>query len=266
MKQIGGRMDGISLHYYTVKGWSGSKGSAASFTPNDYYWTVGKCIGIEDVIKKHLSIMDKYDPEKKVALMVDEWGTWWDTEPNGTPLYQQNTMRDAMVAALSLNIFNKHSDRVKMANIAQVVNVLQAMILTKDSKMVLTPTYHVFEMYNVHQDAKYLPISLSSGTIKTTYGAELPAVSASASKDQRGNVNVSLVNIDLDKEQKVTITLPFGVKSVEGRILTSKSITDFNGFDNSEVVKPTQFKDVKVVKGAVTLTLPSKSIVVLSLK
>lgn len=266
MKQIGGRMDGISLHYYTVKGWSGSKGSAASFTPNDYYWTVGKCIGIEDVIKKHLSIMDKYDPEKKVALMVDEWGTWWDTEPNGTPLYQQNTMRDAMVAALSLNIFNKHSDRVKMANIAQVVNVLQAMILTKDSKMVLTPTYHVFEMYNVHQDAKYLPISLSSGTIKTTYGAELPAVSTSASKDQRGNVNVSLVNIDLDKEQKVTITLPFGVKSVEGRILTSKSITDFNGFDNSEVVKPTQFKDVKVVKGAVTLTLPSKSIVVLSLK
>ncbi|WP_320054592.1 alpha-L-arabinofuranosidase C-terminal domain-containing protein [uncultured Acetobacteroides sp.] len=266
MKQIGDRMNGISLHYYTVTGWSGSKGSATTFTPNDYYWTVNKCSEIEGVIQKHLAIMDKYDAQKKVGLLVDEWGTWWDTEPNGTPLYQQNTMRDAMVAALTLNIFNRYSDRVKMANIAQVVNVLQSMILTKDSKMVLTPTYHVFEMYNVHQDARYIPLTVEVGKVKTASGAEIPAVSASASKDAAGNINITMANIDLDKSQEVTIALPFAAKSASGRILTSKNITDYNSYDNAEVVKPTPFQKIKLGKGTVTFTLPAKSIVAVTLR
>lgn len=132
MKQIGGRMDGISLHYYTVGDWN-NKGSATDFNTEDYYWTLGKCLEIEDVVKKHIAIMDKYDPKKNIALMVDEWGTWWDVEPGTIPghLFQQNTMRDAFVAALTLHVFHKYTDRVKMANIAQIVNVLQSMILTK---------------------------------------------------------------------------------------------------------------------------------------
>ena len=136
MKNVGGRMDGISLHYYTVTGWSGSKGSATDFNKDDYYWTMGKCLEIEDVVRKHIQIMDKYDPQKKIALMVDEWGTWWDEEPgtiNGH-LYQQNTMRDAFVAALTLNVFHKYTDRVKMTNIAQIVNVLQSMIHDPDKR------------------------------------------------------------------------------------------------------------------------------------
>ena len=149
MKKAVHQMDGISLHYYTVLGWSGSKGAATKFSDEDYYWTLGKCLEIGDVVKEHMRIMDKYDPKKRVGLLVDEWGTWWDEEPGTTPghLYQQNTMRDAMVAALSLNTFHPLTDRVKMTNIAQIANVLQAMVLTKDNQMVLTPTYYVFKMY-----------------------------------------------------------------------------------------------------------------------
>ena len=140
---------------------------------------------IEDVVRKHIQIMDKYDPQKKIALMVDEWGTWWDEEPgtiNGH-LYQQNTMRDAFVAALTLNVFHKYTDRVKMTNIAQIVNVLQSMILTNGPKMLLTPTYYVFQMYNVHQDATFLPMDLICDKAKVRGGREVPMVSASASKD-----------------------------------------------------------------------------------
>ena len=153
MKNLVGKgMNGISLHYYTVTGWNGSKGSATKFTDKDYYWFLSKTIEIEDVLKKHIEIMDEADPSGRVALLLDEWGTWFDVEPGTNPghLYQQNTMRDAIVAALNFDIFHKYTRRLKMANIAQVVNVLQAMILTNETQMVLTPTYHVFEMYNVH--------------------------------------------------------------------------------------------------------------------
>lgn len=204
MKNVGGRMDGISLHYYTVTGWNGSKGSATDFNKDDYYWTMGKCLEIEDVVRKHIQIMDKYDPQKKIGLMVDEWGTWWDEEPgtiNGH-LYQQNTMRDAFVAALTLNVFHKYTDRVRMTNIAQIVNVLQSMILTNGPKMLLTPTYYVFQMYNVHQDATFLPMDLICDKAKVRGGREVPMVSASASKDKNGRIHISLANVGCRQRPK----------------------------------------------------------------
>src|SRR5665647_618545 len=155
-----------------------------------------KCLEIEDVIKKHITIMDQYDPKNKVGLMVDEWGTWWDQEPGAkSALYQQNSMRDAFVAALSLNIFNKYTERVKMTNIAQVVNVLQAMILTDGPKMVLTPTYHVFEMYKVHMGATNLPLEIKSDTLSAEKW-KFPVVSASASRDAKGAIHITMANID----------------------------------------------------------------------
>ncbi|MCQ2221205.1 MAG: alpha-N-arabinofuranosidase, partial [Prevotella sp.] len=162
MDRAGGNMAGLSLHYYTVPGWSGSKGSATDFTKDQYYWTIGKCREIEDVLKKHINIMDKKDPKNNVALLLDEWGTWWDTEPGTNPghLFQQNSMRDAIVASTSLDIFHRYTRRLKMCNIAQIVNVLQSMILTKDDKMVLTPTYYVFQQYAVHQDATNIPVTV----------------------------------------------------------------------------------------------------------
>lgn len=273
MKNVGGRMNGLSLHYYTVKGWSGSKGSATKFNTDDYYWTVGKCLGIEDVLKKHIAIMDKYDPKKKVGLMVDEWGTWWDEEP-GTirgHLYQQNTLRDAFVAALSLDVFHKYTDRVKMTNIAQIINVLQSMILTKGDKMVLTPTYYVFKMYNVHQDATYIPLDITAEdkTVPSEKGGTrtFKMVDATASKDKAGVLHISLANVDLENANTVTINLDqLKAKSVTGEILMSRKIDDYNTFENPNVVKPAVFKDFKIKKNTLTVKMPAKSIVTLAVK
>jgi len=269
MDRVGHRMDGISLHYYTVTGWSGSKGSATKFNDDDYYWTMGKCLEIENVIKKHCDIMDQTDPKKQTGLLVDEWGTWWDEEQGTTRghLYQQNALRDAFVAALTLNVFNKHTDRIRMANIAQVVNVLQSMILTNDKQMVLTPTYHVFEMYKGFQDATYLPLDLTCDSMSVRGDRKIPLVSTSAAKEKNGNIIISLANVSLKNSEDLTINLlGANVQKVTGRILTSKNITDFNDFDHPNVVEPTDFNNVKIKKGGLKLKVPAKSIVVLELK
>jgi alpha-N-arabinofuranosidase len=285
MDRVGNRMDAVSLHYYTVTGWSGSKGSATQFSNDDYYWTLGKCLEIEDVIKRHKAIMDEKDPGKQIALLVDEWGTWWDEEPGTISghLYQQNALRDALVAALSLNVFHRHTDRVRMANIAQIVNVLQSMILTdqKDGgHMVLTPTYHVFQMYTPFQEATYLPVDLQTEEMKVRRDWKkavdeqnkdsyrtLPLVSVSAAKAKDGSMVVSLANVSLDKPQELSINLDgFSAKTVTGRILTSKNVSDFNDFEHPDRVQPADFKDAKLKKGALTVKLPAKSIVVLNVK
>ena len=269
MNRVGGRMQGLSLHYYTVAGWSGSKGSATQFTDEDYYWALGKCREVEDVIRRHCAIMDKYDPKKQIALMLDEWGTWWDEEPGTIAghLYQQNSLRDAFVASLSLDIFHKYTDRLKMANIAQVVNVLQSMILTKDDRMVLTPTYYVFKMYRVHQDATYLPLELACTTVGVRDGRRLPLLSATASRDKDGRVHISLSNVDLNEAQEVTVHLSgISARKAVGEILTSSAVTDYNSFEEPDRVRPVPFIDAKIEKGVLRLTLPPKSIVTLELQ
>lgn len=276
MKQAGGLMDGLSLHYYTVSGWSGSKGSATDFTEADYYWTLGKCLDIENCLKAHIKIMDQYDPRKRVGLMVDEWGTWWDEEPGTISghLYQQNTMRDAFVAALSLNVFHKYTERIKMTNIAQIANVLQSMILTKGDRMVLTPSYHVFKMYNVHQDATFIPMELKcdSMSVRAEMGKEgktrmMPLVSATASVNAQGVVHISLANVDLKDKENVTIDLGgLKQKTVSGQILTATSVDALNSFEKPETVKPVDFKDFKISKGKLTVKMPAMSIIALELK
>lgn len=278
MNQVGNRMDGLSLHYYTVTGWSGSKGSAIKFNNDDYYWTIGKCLEIEDVIKRHSSIMDKNDPKKHIGLLVDEWGTWWDEEPGTIAghLYQQNSMRDAFVAALSLNVFHRHCDRVRMANIAQVVNVLQSMILT-DQKgtghMVLTPTYHVFDMYKGFQEATYLPMDIKCDSMTTRAdkraknGRKVPMISSSAAKQKDGSIIISLSNISIDKDTEIDIAFSgTQTKAVTGKILTCKAVTDYNDFENPENVKPAIFKGVKLKNNTLKVKIPAKSIVVLNVK
>ena len=272
MDNVGNRMDGLSLHYYTVKGWSGSKGSATKFLNDEYYWTIGKCLEIEDVIKKHCSIMDKRDPQKKIGLLVDEWGTWWDEEP-GTirgHLYQQNTMRDAFVAALTLNIFHRHVDRVKMANIAQVVNVLQSMILTDmkgNGHMVLTPTYHVFRMYQPFQDATALPLEISCDSIKVRENQTIPTIFSSAAKTKDNSIVVSLANISLDKSQDIDIVSDLStINNITGEILKCKNISDYNDFEHPQTITPHVFKDMKIKKNIIKIKIPAKSIVVLNIK
>lgn len=267
MRNVGDRMQGLSLHYYTVKGWNGSKGSATKFNKTDYLWTMSKCLEIEDVLKKHIAIMDKYDPKGNVALLVDEWGTWWDQEPNTHPgfLYQQNSLRDAFVAALTLNIFNKYSERVRMANIAQIVNVLQAMILTDSTKMVLTPTYYVFDMYKVHMGATNLPIDIRCDSLLSN-NRKFASVSASASKDAKGLIHITLANVNPDIGQKIVVDLAnVRITKVSGTILTAKTIDSYNTFDNPNVVIPTVFKDCKIDENSLTVIVPAKAIISLEL-
>lgn len=278
MNNIGNRMNGLSLHYYTVTGWSGSKGSATSFNDDEYYWTMGKCLEIENVINKHAAIMDKTDPKKRIGLLVDEWGTWWDEEPGTIAghLHQQNSMRDAFVAALSLNVFHRHTDRVRMANIAQVVNVLQSMILTDQEgtgHMVLTPTYHVFDMYKGFQEATYLPMDFKGDSItvrgdkQAKDGRKIPVLNMSAAKRSDGSIIISLANVSLDKAQKIDIDLEgYTGQTVTGRILTCRNITDHNDFTNPETVKPADFRGAKLKKNTLTAEIPAKSIVVLNIK
>ncbi|MBQ2112438.1 MAG: alpha-N-arabinofuranosidase [Bacteroidales bacterium] len=269
MKNVGGLMNGLSLHYYTVKGWDGSKGSAKEFTAEEYYNTLGKAVEVESVIKRHIEIMDRYDPDCRIDLLLDEWGTWFDVEPGTNPghLFQQNSMRDAMVAALSFNIFHKYTRRLKMANIAQIANVLQSMVLTRGDKMVLTPTYHVFRMYNVHQDATYLPLTCSSGTFIDGNGRECPLIDATASRNAEGIINVTITNTDLENEAEVIITLASdGKPEICGEILTSEDIQAHNTFENPDRVKPMTFNDFKGRDGRITVKMPAKSIVNLSIK
>src|SRR4030095_1474672 len=222
-------IEGVSIHHYSVIDWS-KKGSSTDFTESEYFSTLEQAYRMETMVSRNSEVMDKYDPEKKVGLVVDEWGGWYDTDPgaDGSSLYQQNPMRDAMIAGLTLNIFNNHSDRVRMANLAQCVNVLQAVILTKEEKMILTPTYHVMAMYNVHQNAVMLPLEITSNDY-VLGNRKLQSVSASASKDKNGAVHISLTNIDARNVQDITIDLNgLAVKSVTGRILQSEKLQDHN--------------------------------------
>jgi alpha-N-arabinofuranosidase len=267
MKNAGTKMNGLSLHYYTVKGWDGSKGSATKFDRSDYLWTLNKCLAIEEVIKKHLAIMDKYDPKGNVGLMVDEWGTWWDQEPDphSPVLFQQNTLRDAFVAALTLNIFNKYCERIKMANIAQVVNVLQAMILTKGQKMVLTPSYYVFEMYKGHMDATNLPLDIQCENLVSN-GNKFPVISASASRNKHGGILITITNADPDNARSTQIDLKgIGKMKVTGTLLSAKNIDAFNSFEESNAVIPVPFNGIKITKTGLNVSLPSKSIVSIEL-
>jgi alpha-L-arabinofuranosidase len=268
MRDIPHRMlEGVGVHHYSVIDWK-QKGPSTTFTEEQYFTTMKRALEMEELVTKHGAIMDKYDPAKKVAMIVDEWGGWYEVEPgtNGGFLYQQNTLRDAMIAGATLNIFNNHADRVRMANLAQAINVLQAVILTDQEKMLLTPTFHVMEMYTVHHDATLLPIKLKTNDY--SFGSDkLPAVSASASRDKNGLTHISLVNIDSKTTQDISIDVK-GAKftSVKGRVLTSQKIQDHNTFDNPEKVKPATFSGATISSNKLNVKVPPFSVVILELK
>jgi alpha-N-arabinofuranosidase len=267
MKNAGRQIQGLSLHYYTVPNTWADKGFATQFSEADYFSTIEKTLYMDELIRKHSTIMDRYDPAKRAGLIVDEWGTWYNVEPGTNPgfLFQQNTLRDAVVAAVNLNIFNSRCDRVKMANIAQTVNVLQAVILTDNDKMVLTPTYWVYYLYKVHQDATLLPVSLSCNPYESN-GRKIDAVSVSASKDAQGKIHLTLVNIDPNNPQNIETELRgVKVKGISGKILTSAKINDYNSFDNPHTVGVKDFKDAKLSGGKLTVNLPAKSVVMLEI-
>jgi alpha-L-arabinofuranosidase len=268
MSQARHGMNGLSLHYYTVPtGDWGHKGSATRFGEDQWFSTLHRALHMEELLRRHSAIMDQFDPQKRIGLVVDEWGTWYDVEPGTNPgfLYQQNTLRDALVAGTTLNLFNNHCDRVKMANIAQMVNVLQAMVLTDNEKMLVTPTYHVFEMYTVHHDATLLPTDLESPDYQ--YGSEkVPQLNASASRDNAGRIHITLCNLNPNAGAEVACELD-GAKaqSVSGRVLTAPEMNAHNTFDRPDTLQPVALQGAKLTATGLEVELPPKSVVMLEL-
>ena len=252
---------GISLHYYTVPtgDWS-HKGDAVDFTNEEYYSTILKTLYMEELVTRHGEIMNRYDPEHDIGLIVDEWGCWYDVEKGTNPgfLYQQNTMRDAIVAACNLNIFNRHSDRIIMANLAQAVNVLQSLLLTEGEKLVKTPTYHVFDMFKEHQNGENVYCFCENE--KTN---DIPMISVSASvKD--GVMTVTAANCSLEEDAELDCDIcGFEGRSVSARILTNE-VHSCNSFDAPEKVVPEGF-NAAVCNGKLSSVLPACSVAVFTI-
>lgn len=268
MREAGRFMDGLSLHSYTIPGSWEEKRPALGFDEAEWFETMQKSLHMDELITRHSAIMDKYDPEKRVGLIIDEWGTWFLSEPGSNPgfLFQQNTLRDALVAGIHLNIFHNHSDRVRMANIAQMVNVLQALILTEGDRMLLTPTYHVFKMYKVHMDNELLEVSLQSPDY-TYGGVTIPQLSVSASRDAQGKVYISLCNISHDDSASVSLDIRgMAPGRVTGQILTHNELGAHNTFQNPDTVAPAAFDAASVNDGSLRCELPPASVVVLTLE
>ena len=258
MKIAGRHCDAITMHYYTLPtgNWS-DKGSATDFDQEAYYETLRRTWRMDKIIQLNLDVMDKYDPKHRVGLIVDEWGTWYNVEPGTNPgfLYQQNTMRDAMVAAINLNIFNSHADRVVMANLAQTVNVLQAVVLTDGDQMVLTPTYHVFDLYKNHQDATLVPVTVACDVVE---GVQQLTASASVKDDV---LTLTAANIAADKAEKVVLDITgMDAKNVTARILTGK-IDAKNTFEDQHAVEIADFTDFTVTAEGIEMNLPACSVV-----
>ena len=266
MDKVKNTADALSLHYYTLpRGNWENKGSATEFDNNEYISTIFKAYRMEELVTNHLSMMDSVRPNSNVKLIVDEWGTWYDVEKGTNPgfLYQQNTMRDAVVAALTLNIFNKHADRIMMANIAQTVNVLQAVLLTDGKKMVKTPTYYVFKMYKEHQENTLLGSYITSEKItsKNDSNGEFPQLIESASVDGNGIIYSTITNTSPTKQTKIKCQVADRkVKSIKAEILTGEC-HEHNTFDNDNNVKTEEFTSFRKLSDGFTATLPPCSIV-----
>ena len=266
MARAGAYMDALSLHYYTIPtgNWQ-HKGAAYGFGEGEWASTLQAAERLDRYISGHAAIMDRYDPQKRVALFVDEWGTWYDPQPGSNPgfLYQQNSLRDALVAAITLDIFQRHADRVRMANIAQMINVLQAMILTRGSQMILTPTYDVFRMYVPFQGATYLPVTIESPSYR--YGSiVLPAVDATAARDPSGTIHLALVNLDPHHAATVSARIEGArARAASGEVLTASAMDAHNTFAHPDAIGPVPFRG-RDEHGTLVFRLPPKSVAVVA--
>ncbi len=258
--------DGLSMHQYTwFGGWPPSM-PGTGFGEHDYAAVLSETLKMDGLIAKQSAVMDKYDPEKKIALVVDEWGGWYAPAPGSNPafLQQQNSQRDAILAALNINIFARHADRVRAANIAQMVNVLQAMILTDGPKMVLTPTYYVFKMYVPFQDSTFLPVSYDAGSYKfETF--TLPRVDVLAAKTKDGKIVVSLTNVDPDRPATIDVAIPGASGTARGQVLAAPKVDSVNTFAAPKTVVPKP-ATASVSDGKLSVTLPPASVTVLTVE
>jgi len=251
-------INGLSIHSYTVVKWPPSFASVG-FGEAEYSRILRSTLEMEELVTKQSAVMDKYDPEKKVAMVVDEWGAWYAPLRGTNPgfLVQQNSLRDAILASLNLNIFARHADRVRMANIAQMIK--------NKGKMVLTPTYQVFKMYLPFQDAIFVPVTFDAGTY--THGdIRLPRLDAIAAKDASGKLWLEITNLDPEESVEIEAELAgIQVKSAAGEMLTAPEVDSVNSFGAPNAVAPKPVA-VKAQGGKLALKLEPKSVTVVALE
>lgn len=261
---FGGHIQALSYHYYAMPPDLGPKGPATGFTEADWARQLHYTLDLDRQLKDVIAIMDRHDPKKQTALYVDEWGAWYQPEPGSTPgfLYQQNSLRDAQVAALSFNIFHRHTDRIKMANIAQMINVLQAVILTDGEKMILTPTYHAFDMYRPFMEATPFPVSVSQAQYR--HGdITLPLIDVSAARGKDGKMVLAIVNTDPNRA--VTVRTNVAGKSATGKILVSDRMDAHNSFDNPAALTPQAFRG-SFENGRAVFRMPAMGVAVVTVE
>ena len=264
----GRHMDAISLHYYVRTGNWHNKGDAIHFSNGEWFTLMKRTLDTDTLLRRHIEVMDRHDPQGRIGLYFDEWGTWWNPIPGTNPnfLEQQNTLRDALSAGIFLNIFNEHAKRVRMANIAQTVNVLQAMVHTRGKEMFLTPTYHVFEMYKDHQGGMLLPHTLTANAYEYA-GQRIPSLNVSASRSKQGMITVTICNLDPEAPAELECILNgMTAKKTTARVLTADVMNAHNTFENPQVVRPADFTDFELTDGKLLATLPAKSIVLIRLE
>jgi len=267
LSQIDRNIDGISHHYYTTPtGVWARKGNATGFPEEQWISTLAHALQVEGYIEAQEAVLDRNDPDGRIGLYLDEWGAWYDPTPGASALYQQNTLRDAFVAALHFHVFHRHAERLRMANIAQTVNVLQAMILTQGDAMVVTPTYHLFRMYRPFQDATYLPVTFETSALYELGDYAVPAVSATAARGTDGKLYTSLANLDPNEAAEVTLRIAGGrPRNPAAQILTGEAMDSHNSFEAPATIEPEAFDGFRVDGGALIVSLPAKSIVVIEL-
>ncbi|MEZ4695516.1 MAG: alpha-L-arabinofuranosidase C-terminal domain-containing protein [Rhodothermales bacterium] len=265
LREAAKQIDGIDLHHYTLVGNWSKKGAATGFPESEWMELLAKAYDLDGLLRHHIAIMDRYDPEKRIWLILGEWGTWHEVEA-GTHrgfLHQQNTLRDAIAASISLNILNCHAGRVKMANIAQTVNVLQAMVLTRGEEMLLTPTYHVFDLYTPHHDARLMSTSVRAPSY-TLDGQTIPSVSASASKADDGSFHLTLCNVHPHVSIDTSVEFPSEVSDYTARILTGPEMDSRNTFEDPDAVRLEEFSIEAAGTGSATFLLPARSVVAIT--
>ncbi|REL38366.1 alpha-N-arabinofuranosidase [Rhodohalobacter sp. SW132] len=268
MQEAGDMMEGVSLHYYVIPtaDWD-AKGPSIDFDEDLYFAGIQRSLLMDEYVQGHSNRMDKFDPEKNVAMVVDEWGIWTDPYPGTNPgfLEQQNSLRDALIASITLDILNKHSDRVRMANIAQMINVLQAMILTDGDKMVKTPTYHVFDLYRIHHDTQLLHTHMMEINEYSYEDESIPVLSMTPSKNSDGQIGITITNKSPNTPQSVEIEIrgqQIGNLS-EGRILAAEHFADINTFEDPDRLTIEEFTNYSLNGNTITLELPPMSVAAL---
>ncbi|MGX7098754.1 alpha-N-arabinofuranosidase [Globicatella sanguinis] len=252
MKNAGRFMDGLSLHHYAMTGAWEDKGPATGFEEKEWWSLIKHAQYMDELITRHSAIMDQYDPEKRVGLIVDEWGTWLAVEPGTNPgfLYQQNSIRDAMVAAITFNIFHKHAERVHMANIAQTVNVLQSMVLTEGAEMVKTPTYHVFDLYKEHHEAEFVE----------SFGDENETITYTISKKDQV-MTISICNFSLTENETISFDNINAKSILSAKGIKGKKMDDYNDFSHPETVTIQDVEEVQIFDQTLEVKVAPMSVV-----